>query len=242
MVIPYLAIVLCTLLYLLVVEKDWFLSLKYTTIAAVFGSAAIHSSPIWGGAPRIGAAWFLLALFWCRQLYNLIQCYLPRPYKDFMVLFFAIAATILDLYVINLPLSILPGISAMIFYLVGHMISNRSIHWLVLLMCGVCWIFHMLYSEMDICICLYGIYPIDIMGAVFGVISLYVFSRSIAHLNIGRIISVLGSYSLTFYCIHALETNMNFSDCLQIIDSWCLKFVISLKSADNFSSVRFSPC
>lgn len=216
LIIPYLAIVFFTMLYLLFVDDNWFLSFKYTTIAAVFGSAAIHSSPILGDAPRIGAAWFLLALFWCRQIYNLIQCCQSLPYKDFMVVLFAIVATIMDLYVINLPFSILPGISSMTFYFVGNMISNRSIHWPFLLTCGICWIIHMLYSEMDMCICLYGIYPIDILGSVFGVILLFVFSKSIAHLNIGKTISVLGRYSLTFYCFHALETNMNFSDLLQI--------------------------
>ncbi|MBQ1702770.1 MAG: acyltransferase family protein, partial [Prevotella sp.] len=43
-------------------------------ISALFGSGAGHFSPIWGNLPAIGAIWFLLALFWCRVVYNYIAC------------------------------------------------------------------------------------------------------------------------------------------------------------------------
>ena len=72
LLIPYLTIAFGFTLYLLFKESDKLFALKYSATATIFGTACNHSSLLWATVPRIGAAWFLPALFWCRQTFNLL--------------------------------------------------------------------------------------------------------------------------------------------------------------------------
>ncbi len=125
LLVPYLFIALCFTIYLLATYSDTLFALRYSFIAMIFGSACNHASYFWSAPPRIGAAWFLPALFWCRQIYNFVYCHTNNP--RYIIATIAFTATITDFYLINLPFAILPGSSAMMFYMIGNVIRSRII-------------------------------------------------------------------------------------------------------------------
>ena len=114
-VLTALAIVLTYLSCSVVIEN---VDIKYWLIAMVYGSGSVnHSSLLLSKVPPIGAIWFLLALFWCKNIYNVVNHYTK---KSMIVSFLlSVAAILLDKYLINLPLAILPGIGAVMFYALG---------------------------------------------------------------------------------------------------------------------------
>jgi fucose 4-O-acetylase-like acetyltransferase len=115
----------------------WFviLGIKYDNYGMVwrtlqtgwFGSGQYHASPIWGDYPTIGMIWFLLAMFWCRVTYNMIAK-LPKLHKYLLGAVVAMAATMIDNFIINLPLGILTGLSAIVFYMLGNAL-NENLAW-----------------------------------------------------------------------------------------------------------------
>lgn len=89
-----------------------------TGIVRVFiSSGSFHSSLYFWDVPIVGPLWFLLALFWCKTGYNYLV--VKTHHANCLVIGIAIAATLLDRYLINLPFGFLPGLSAMVFFWVG---------------------------------------------------------------------------------------------------------------------------
>lgn len=114
-------------------------------IAAIYGSGARHSSLLWGDMPVIGAIWFLLALFWCRVVYNIIACKTRHKYIVAGVV--SVIATLADRYLISLPFTILPGLSAMMFYLIGDWLRNHKLSKVIIMVCLTCWVISIIYSH-----------------------------------------------------------------------------------------------
>ena len=148
------------------------------------------------------------------------------------MLIIAILATIADRYVINLPLGILPGLSAMTFYLIGHHINiykdiHSKIYKYTIVICATCCILHLLYSRITMCICYYKYYPIDILGTTFGTILVYTISRFFSMSNISILITKLGQASLIILCFHTLEHNIvNYKSLSFVPDNWFIIFFI----------------
>ena len=118
-VLTALAIVLTYLSCSVVIEN---VDIKYWLIAMVYGSGSVnHSSLLLSKVPPIGAIWFLLALFWCKNIYNVVNHYTKKPMIVSFLL--SVAAILLDKYLINLPLAILPGIGAVMFYALGFFLK-----------------------------------------------------------------------------------------------------------------------
>lgn len=122
-------------------------------IAALYGSGSYHASPILGKVQSIGAIWFLLALFWCRVIFNVIAC--KSKYKYSIAGVIAVVATLMDRYIINLPFAVLPGLSAMMFYLIGDWLRNHKVSNLVVVICIVCWLISINYSRIWMVQCHY---------------------------------------------------------------------------------------
>lgn len=230
LIIPYIITSIAFLMYEMLTNTNFIFIYKYIIIAIIWGTGESHTSAIWPTMPHIGAIWFLLALFWCRTFYNLILIYVRRPYIT--VLIIAILATIADRYVINLPLGIFPGLSAMTFYLIGHHINiykdiHSKFYKYTIVICAICWILHLLYSKIDMCICYYKCYPIDILGTTFGAILVYTISRFFSMSNISILITKLGQVSLIVLCFHTLEHNIvNYESLSFAPNNWFIIFNI----------------
>lgn len=153
--------------------------MKYWLVAMAYGSGSVnHSSPLLAKVPAIGAIWFLLALFWCKNIYNVVNHYIKNPTVASLLL--SGVAILLDKYVINLPLAILPGIGAMMFYALGHYVKQRGGFAKVNPFLGMClilvWIASFLTSEMSMVRCYYQDFIINVIGAIGGTYVLFLIS------------------------------------------------------------------
>lgn len=147
-----------------------------TVIAAIYASGSNHTSLIGGNLPAIGAIWFLFALFWCRFFYNGI-CKLTNNIKVPIIIAISVSAILIDRYLINLPFAILPGLSSMVFYLIGDYAKHHKIKTIYIFICLICWILSIIYSNIYMVRCYYGIYPIDVLGACGGTYFIYFIAK-----------------------------------------------------------------
>ena len=210
LIVPYAFTALLLILYSFVsdiVVKNSYQQFLRTLLAAVFGSGSEHSSLIWGNMPYIGAIWFLLALFWCRVLFNIISIKTDGWRKIIIVVVTAIGATILDRYVINLPFCILPGASAIIFFLIGNIIAKVPLQHVLIVICLICWSIGFSMSKLSMVSCHYELYPIDILGACGGTFTIFIISKIVSKSLIGRGLEWIGRMSLIFLCFHLILLN-----------------------------------
>lgn len=223
LVIPYIATALIVIAYYLllsIVRKTDLVS--EWIIAAMYGGSSSHDSIILADMPMIGAIWFLLALFWCKNIYNIIASKVTDPKKTF-VLCLIISFTTIIIYkeIISLPFSINQGLSALIFYNIGHQIRQRgrfeNINKTLVAVLLLLWIFAFNFSELYMVDCTYNILPLDILGAVGGTILIYYISRFVKNIKyISKILAYVGINSLAFLCIHLIDLNAPTSWCFRI--------------------------
>lgn len=188
-------------------------NMKHWLIAMVYGSGSLnHSSPLLAKVPIIGAIWFLLALFWCKNIYNVICHYSKKPF----VLSFLLSciAILLDRYVINLPFAILPGIGALMFYALGNFVKQKggflNMSPFLGTICVLVWIISFLTSEMSMVRCYYQDFVINVIGAIGGTYMLFLFSDFLSTCRYPLRTTVIwgGQNSLTFLCIHLYDLDV----------------------------------
>ena len=211
LVSPYAFTSLLILLFWLVYDiykgSDFF---RDYLIRVLWGSGSnSHTSLYFADIRSIGAIWFLLALFWCKIAYNVIARYISNRLFQFvtiMAIFFL--SVFLDRYYINLPFSILPGLSSLIFYFIGVQIKiyNESLRVRKIeLLCILIWIVAAVYSSMSMARCYYKCWPIDILGAVGGSILVYQIVKFVYDKKRIPFFIWLGKNSLAILCFHCLE-------------------------------------
>lgn len=179
-------------------------------IASLWGSGSNnHTSLYFANIPSVGAIWFLLALFWCKNIFNI----LPQNKHLFeTVLILSILATLTDRYLVNFPFTILPGISAIVFFGAGHFIKQRKIspYWLLI---GIpVWLYCIMYSGMSIVRSYYKCYPLDIIGGIAGTYTIYLISKmiSLRHSYFAQTLTWLGKNSLAILCYHLIVMTIPF--------------------------------
>jgi fucose 4-O-acetylase-like acetyltransferase len=214
LVIPYIATALIVIAYYLLLSiarksdlvSEWI-------IAAIYGGSSSHDSIILANMPMIGAIWFLLALFWCKNIYNIIERNVTSPQKTFILcLIISLIAIIAYKEIISLPLSINQGLSALIFYNIGHQIRLRggfeNINKITVTILVILWIIAFIFSELYMVDCTFGILPLDILGAVGGTILIYYISKFVNKIKyLSKILAYVGINSLAFLCIHLIDLN-----------------------------------
>lgn len=221
--------------------------IKDKIISCIFGSGSFHSSLILGHVPYIGAIWFLLAIFWCRLFYNVIlQSFKSLRAQHFACIGLAIIATLLDCYLINLPFSILPGLSAIIFFMIGNSIpiykcclqNNKG---LLLLIGAFCFVIAINHSHLWMVVCSYGMYPIDIVAGCFGTYIVYIISVLVNKTRFSKFFEWLGKNSMTILCLHFLELHTGIWNVLHLNYHWTymilIKFVVIITVAIILSRV-----
>jgi hypothetical protein len=190
---------------------------RYSIIASLWGNVisqvTSQRNALWAYLPGIGAIWFLLALFWCRIFFNYL--YSVNEKKNLSIVLIAVIATLVCQY-IHLPLSLLHGLSAMLFYYLGylfkkHQFVEKKIPVYSLLIMSSIWIYCIVFSHLEMAFCEYKTYPIDILGAISGCYFTYILCKVINEKQfffihrIKSILLLLGNLSLVALCFHDLE-------------------------------------
>lgn len=180
-----------------------------SVLAIIWGSGYTSDKVLFGNMPSIGAIWFLLALFWCKNMYNVIEIKIVSTLqKLIMVLFIAVMAIVIEKNSIKLPFSLLPGLSALPFFWVGTLWKNKHVPNLAMFILIICWFISYFYSYIYLVSCDYGLYPIDILGACGGTLFFYNIAKYISKIQwLANIFIWLGMNTLSILCFHAISIN-----------------------------------
>ena len=201
--------------------------------AIFFCSGSGHSSLIWPIVPCAGPIWFLVAMFWCKTVYNWLR---NHHINTVTIGVISILSTCIDKYLINLPFCILPGLSAMMFYLLGDLCKQYKFkhfkHKTIVIFCSIpFFIFCIFYSELFMVKCHYKYYPIDVIGACGGTYLFYKLSTFIVQSKFKYINSFLtwfGVNSLIVLSFHTIEFHRELWNILNIPNIWSLQLLLKI--------------
>lgn len=99
------------------------IALRQWGMAAIYGSGDISNLTLWRVDLRIGAIWFLLALFWARLL---LHCLARLPYTPVWVVLCFAVGYVSSRYVL-LPWSIQAGMCAVAFLYLGYLAKKYDV-------------------------------------------------------------------------------------------------------------------
>ena len=155
---------------------------------------------------RIGAIWFLPAMFWCRIIYNSIYLKYNNDYIKLggVIVFFSVIATYIGLKVF-VPTDLIQGLEALLFFHIGHLmkvhnIFNRSYTYQHTIIAILLIALSMLSGSMSMVRCYYGFWPINYLAAIFATIMIYQLSKRMH----SRSLAYCGRVSLVLLCAHNL--------------------------------------
>lgn len=206
--LPYLiaSILICAWYGILAVRWNNTNIFTSEVFAAFYGSGSEHSSLYMSDVPTIGAIWFLLALFWCKNVSNAVYFFSRSTIVRYAsIVGISISAMLIDVHLINLPFAILPGLSASIFFIIGIYVKENGLNKFLIIFSIVCWTISLRYSYMNMATCHYGIYPLDIIGGCGGTLCVIYLSKLLQNTKIGMILKWFGINSLCILIFHFIE-------------------------------------
>jgi fucose 4-O-acetylase-like acetyltransferase len=119
LILPYLAVMLVVTAYIFIVhivfKPGGDIVFWQSLWACLYPTNLRHHLDVARSVP----VWFLLALFWCRQIYNFIYCSFKRTRYVWIIIISVGILLFNDFIRIDLPLAFSQGCSAMIFYFGG---------------------------------------------------------------------------------------------------------------------------
>ena len=164
--------------------------------------------------PTISSLWFLLAMFWCRMVYNLLNVYLLEHFTNCKkILLGTITILIFVVSVKFIPMEYnyycwAVGLSSMFFYMIGHVARLSDLHLSkVTSVLFVIFGFYCLYlstGEVDMHHNRFDCLPLNVIAAVSVTYFIYLICARCKSLKIGKWLGWFGRYSLAAYCIHSL--------------------------------------
>lgn len=211
LLIPYF--ITCTILIGIgsvqdIVIKQWSETPKWL-IATLWGSGSTRSNALGAKLPSIGAVWFLLALFICRNAFNYLYS-LGYKYFNTLYITLAILATIFCNF-IYLPWSILQGLSAMLFYGIGwnvyrfKLLVNKP-SWFILFTALLIWHTGWRHGSISMACAQYKHPLLDVATAVSGSYFVFLISKLINYSKKWKYPLVwFGKNSLIALCCHTIE-------------------------------------
>lgn len=170
-----------------------------------WGNVSIFPNAIPQNMPDIGAIWFLPALFFCRVGYQILR---DRIAKDVVLTILVVLISALAFWVshyVNVPWSFCQGLTAMMFYHIGHIVSKYCLlsrcnlkigSPIALLIYVVAVIWGGNFSMVNF---LYDCLPLNILGAIAGSFLVFVFSKYCSNLSFSSFLSVWGGEVYSFY-------------------------------------------
>lgn len=220
LILPYLAVMLVVTAYIFIVhivfKPGGDIVFWQSLWACLYPTNLRHHLDVARSVP----VWFLLALFWCRQIYNFIYCSFKRTRYVWIIIISVGILLFNDFIRIDLPLAFSQGCSAMIFYFGGGMyriviskqsdpkflsILNSFLFFFVVL---AIWIFTVANSSLDIMTLKYTPYFMVIVGAFSGTFIVYRISKWLYIYNspslVIRFLEWAGINSMTILCVHSV--------------------------------------
>lgn len=197
-------------------DVSFFLRHFFSMITA----SADEWNPRWG-LINAGPMWFLIALFWVRELFYGVQriCAHMGKYRDEMIvgisIVLSVASVLIHPFTPALPFSILQAFTAMAFYAVGWYVHRHPQPWWVYAMVVIVWPFAIIYGGIGLYSCSVDYYPLSFIGALGGTYVIYLlcggYNKLRMHLSnklsrkVPSILVWVGLYSLAILCMHELE-------------------------------------
>lgn len=196
----------------------------------LIGGAGVtdYSCRWWNHWECVGAFWFFPAMFWCRMVFNIVFTRCGR-WKYPVLVFAAICGYLLLRFVIRFPFGISEGLSAMLFYLLGHFFRlyrqyyagqpEKTQRWLhagcaVLFVAAICCSYWgVRYSSVVMSAGYYGHHLINIIGTCGSTYVYYLFCKAVGqHLpHFSRLLCFAGYGSLFILWIHKLSLHFVFA-------------------------------
>lgn len=183
--------------------------------AALLGCGLPQEMWLFGHCEQIGAIWFLLALFVCRIVYDVLDKYLSSWMLSIICMAVSIGSVIFYNNVTPFPFDILQGLSMLIFYDFGRNLKNYG-GWSQLPLWGLIiglfvWGAAIYWSYMEVVICSYRYFMLDILGAISATCIIGYVSQHIARLpKIGiNWLIWIGQSSLGLLCLHLIDLETN---------------------------------
>jgi fucose 4-O-acetylase-like acetyltransferase len=216
LIIPYwftvFAVCLFIVVHALLNNIDNSLKICKTLEAAFWGTGWTHEAPYFGNVPSIGAIWFLLALFWSKQVFSLLEKgmkYLVCIEKVKLMVMGVLCITVsllftyVDRRVIYIPMSFNQGVSAIVFYYIGYCFKTISLNKWFILTCFIIIFIDLPFGRVGIAHCYYQCYPLNILGASAITLCIYLFCKHIEGFNVpSQLMSWCGRNSLIILCVH----------------------------------------
>lgn len=159
-----------------------------------------------------GNLWFLFALFFGKQFFNITSQFLPNDWFPMYTLFGGVAAVFFKQFVC-IPFEILVGLSVMPFMWIGYYIKcnggvNNGIHkWMYLTI--LLWGIYVFFGHLRVDMIEYSWFYIpDILAACGGTLLFYKISEQIEKRTtyLSQLLAFLGTYSLILICAPTIET------------------------------------
>ena len=163
--------------------------------------------------PTISSLWFLLAMFWCRMVYNLLNVYFFEHLTNCKTILLGVITLIIFVVSVRfIPVEYnyycwAIGLSSMFFYMIGHVARLSDLH--LSKVASVLFVilgFYCLYlstGEVDMHHNRFDCLPLNIIAAVSVTYFIYLVCARCKDLKIGNRLAWFGRYSLAAYCIHS---------------------------------------
>lgn len=218
LVVPYFAIMPVLAAYTLLVHGV--LRPDYQQFRGIPEAVFFNSTPVW----------FLLALFWAKQVCNFALTRVPRPLLVLCIVSLFVTFFSKPLHISSF-LSIRQGLSAILFVVAGYEYrcyaercdKYKSAIWLVSL---VVWLLAISYSETSMVGCHYRLFPLAVVGACCGTYVLLYTSRCVAgrwpDTRVVRFVEWYGAGSLVVLCAHTVERYIGVWRFLHIESPWII--------------------
>ena len=189
------------------------LALRQWGMAALYGSGDVSDLTLWRVDFRIGAIWFLLALFWARLL---LHCFTKLPCTPVWVVICFAVGYISSRYVL-LPWSIQEGMCAAAFLYLGYLAKKHDVLGFVKrfpyvwAIAFVIWVVDIvLFGGMSMAVNNYGSRPVlAVIGSIAGTLCVVGISQLIDRVPaLGNALSSIGQASLAILCVHLIEDDV----------------------------------
>ena len=190
---------------------------RYAFEALIYGNASsVNYHKIWGNFACVGSVWFLGALFWSKSIFNILFNKFSESRVVVILMSLSVCFVIISQYIL-LPYSIIQGITALPFLLIGYkmkqldffVMMRQPLYKFIFILFAFLWFVSTFQSCLDMAQMKWSYYYIpNILLATAGTCVFYIISLFINyHFSLlSSFLSFLGRYSIVLVCFPVIET------------------------------------